>query len=315
MRTYVGFQSPFQVQYVPDTFPFQYQFDKKTEFSTPTCSCVIGRRKVDFYTNGHVVIHTSNKESALVLANIIRYSQLLLCSRRDIPLTTVNVDELFRVIENNGKVEYDNLDPAALPLENTDWDKKTQLMGSYLRISESKVKIICGLANDIYYSPMRNQILLFFGCYSDRQNSSHNISYLQAWICVELTIRLITERIYGKSTKIQWTNRKNKICSNNLDGIRMYDMIDILNEKIKNGLDLKTFDLLPFPKQFLADVDLMRIERNDIFHGKRQATKRDAKTAYRLATHSMWQMMRLGGIKYNAHLTKVRKAPDPTISF
>lgn len=126
------------------------------------------------------------------VANAIRFSQLLLNRRKDVPIEVVRLDELFRVNDlGSGKLEYDMTDPAAFPIEVTDWDKMNLLVGSHHRVSTSKIEVICELADEIYYSPMREQILLFFGCYSDRQHHSHNVSFMQAWTCVELTLRLI----------------------------------------------------------------------------------------------------------------------------
>lgn len=199
MRRHVAVTSPIQVKFCPDIVTLSFQAEERTKFGTATFEGKVGDKTIVFFPNGNIVVRTSNREIARDILNSIRFSMLLLCNRQDVFYKALTIDDLFYV-QYNGAGSYiaDINDHGFITrVEAVDWSLlHKNLAGIYLHVSRSQIPIICALADEIYYSAKKDSILLFFDCYSSRQHASYNDSFMQGWVCIELSLYLIIERMY-----------------------------------------------------------------------------------------------------------------------
>jgi hypothetical protein len=240
---------------------------------------------------------------------------LLLCFRTDVLLEAITEDDLFYVNNIGNRTEGDQTDWAFFLHETVDWEERRRMVNKFHRISASKTEIICKLANDINRSSKRDPILLFFDSYSDRQHRSLNVSFMQGWVCIELSLFLVMQEIFGRNARMTWTFTDNKgkrhTEAKNLEDMNVFQLVQFLNDP-SNVPQYRCHGLRKITKPQLDLIDRIRKERNDIFHEGKQATRRGANSVSRLATSSMWTLMRIAKIDYRARRESYLKAPDVT---
>ena len=177
-------------------------------------------------------------------------------------------------------------------------------------INAGELEVIVELANRLFGSEMRAQLLSFVEAWTLRDEMDWNTGFILSWMCIESMVFNQIIAAYGVESIYQKT--KEGIIATFPDGKRKELSIHAAIDKLRNGLNDGTLSFPPgdptaFDGKYLDQIQDIREIRNEIIHGDRRATKRDLEECFRASTTALWRLMRLGGIEdYSDYLARMR---------
>lgn len=313
-----------------------YPDEVKEPMTEMVYSSCLGGHSVRFYKDGFVSIDSPTKEEALERLNcFILCFRLLRLAARYVPafrpdeLCTIKRNRLLNHVPESeeqleemlsgGDVVLVDAGPEftidtgtyasfrAVFMMHGDWRKDFTPLTN---INAGELEVIVELADRLYGSEMRAQLLSFIEAWMLRDEMDWNTGFILSWICIESMVFNQIIATYG-SESIYKTNKKG-IIDTFSDGKRKDLSIHAAIDRLKKGLIDGTLSFPPgdptaFDATYLDLIQGIREIRNEIVHGDRRATRQDLDECFRASTKALWRLMRLGGVdNYSDYLARIQ---------
>jgi hypothetical protein len=304
-------------------------------------SSTLGGNQLQFYKDGFIKIDSPTQEEALERLNcLVLCFRLLRLANTHIPvfksdeLCTVKrnyrADEAPKSIEDlermlsTGKVvlmeagpefiiESASCTPSSRSVFAINGETHEKGPTPLININANELEIIAELAERVFSSKMKNQLVTFIEAWTLRGESDWNTGFILSWICIETMVfnQIIAncgqDAIYQKYKKGNKKGRIQKHPGGKKKELPAYDAIETLRTALRGKNPVfAPGDKSAFDETYLDGIQLIREIRNEIVHGNRRATEQELEDCFLASWKALWRMMRLGGIdNYSDYLARM----------
>jgi len=319
-----------------------YPDDVKEPMTDMIYSSCLGSQIVRFYKDGFVSVDSPTKEEAMERLNcFLLCLRLLRLATRYVPalnpdeLFTIKRNELLKNVSRSTEQQEKSLNgEEAVPVDagtefsidsgtytsfravfmmHGDWRKDFTPL---ININASELEVIVELANRLFGSEMRAQLLTFGEAWTFRDKTDWNTGFILSWMCIESMVFNQIRATYG-SEAIYVRNKKGLI-----DTFPVWKRKELSThaaiDKLKNGLidgtlSFPSGDPTAFDETYFDLIQGIREIRNEIIHGGRRATRKELEECFGASTRALWRLMRLGGIEdYSNYLARMQEKRSET---
>jgi len=301
----------------------------------------LGGQSIRFYKDGFISIDSSTKEEALERLNCFilcfrllrlatRYvpaldSDELVAIKRNRPLENVPTSmeqhtknlagEDAVLVDANNEFSIDKGTYAsfrAVFMMHGDWRKD---FAPLININASELEVIIELADRLFSSEMRAQLLTFVEAWTLRDEMDWNTGFILSWMCIEsMVFNQIVDSYGSESIYARKKGMIDTYPGQKRNELSTYAAIDKLKKGLIDGtLSFPSDDPTAFDGTYLDNIQDIREIRNEIVHGDRRATKMELDECFRASTKALWRLMRLGGVdNYSDYLARMHGKQSET---
>lgn len=300
-------------------------------------SSTLGGHELDFYKSGLVKIDSESIEEALERLNcFVLCLKLLRLASRYVP--AIKADDLCTITRNTMIDNWERMQekmkgkhgleyaPIVDPGPNFIIDHGNyasfrsvfMMHGDFrkdfvplININAKELEIIVELADRMFLSKMRNQLITFIEAWTLRDDVDSNTGFILSWICIESMI--FNQIIAAYDQDAIYFKKKDGTIDTHPDGKKKEISTRFAINKLLKGLEDKTLSFDSDDDSKLNDVYLNRLQglreiRNEIVHESRRATKDELEACLQAAGIALFRLLRLGGINNYTDYSKRLKS-------